>query len=243
MTVDFRKSRPDLVYLRRRLRPGEEIKTPAPAAVSTGFKLTAPVPQQVSNLPTVPIAKDDTVLSWSNPVVRLNRIESAVGSLLASHAISAAWEMLDRSTGFLYKTQEEAQKPVFSHNDNTNYAAVPEVTPAKFGNRPLVQYHKDLVVVGLRHSRKLKRVILKPEEGKSMTVGTMGGVNVTVPYYPDTVLYMSMVNKCLELRLEKYRGNVHETFRIGTYTPSSTAVKSADTTNPVQSFFNSAGRR
>lgn len=243
MTVDFKRTRSDLVFMRRRLRAGETIKTSEPAKLSSGFTLTAPVQEKVSTIPQVPTAKHDTVLNWDNPVVQLNRIESAVGSLLISHADYAAWDMLDRTTGFLYSTQQKSLENITSYKDGTVHPPLPEVTPAKFGNRPLVQYHKDLLVVGLRHARKLKRVIVKPVEGKVMTVGTMGGVNVTVPYFPDTVLYLSVVNGCVELRLEKYRGNVHETFRIGTYTPSAASVVSADTDNPVQSFFNAAGRR
>jgi len=236
MTANLTKPRPDIVYLRRRLKVGEKLPTgPVETQTTNSLSLTPPTGPVEVKLPTVPAATENTVLTAQKPAVRLNRRQSAVGSLALANVSYVAWELLDGSTGFLYSTAMPSNAAdVVNYKTGETRPALPEIVPASFKNRPVVEFHRGMLVIGLRSLKSIKRIIAVPLEGKNIEAATLNGTSVTLPYLANEVMYMSVVESCLEIRAEKFRGNIHETFRIGTYTPSTTSVQG---NNSLRSFF------
>lgn len=229
MSVDFNRPRPDVTYLRRRLKPGEQ----PPAAeipATSSLTLTPTENEEVRSVSDTTYAAQGTILTRGLPAVRLNLRTSAIGSLAITNTDHVAWQMVDGSTGYLYSTGSQArQSAVIDPKTGTSKPALPEIVPSIFKNRPALEYHKDMLVVSLRQLKRIKRFILASEVGKNIEVATIGGhFSVTLPYDPDTALYVSVVGGEVELRSEKYRNNLHHTFSIGTYTVPS---------NTLQDFF------
>lgn len=232
MTIDLKTPRNDIVFLRRRLKPGETatVKT---VTVTRGIKLGFQSNQQESTETTtvstvekisshtasIPVLKANTKLTSKNPVIRLTRMQSGIGVLTFKNVAYFAWETKNRQTGFCYS--DDSYKTDFqSTKTGQNYPFVPEISTPEFGNRDLMEYvDPDNVVLSARHINQVRRIVLMPKAGKTVTVTTVNGLSINVEYSQDTVLYMSVIDKQIELRLEKIKGNVFETFRIGTYTP------------------------
>lgn len=225
MTVDLKSPRPDLVYLRRRLKPGETLpasvtSTPVTTSLVLGSDpseqaTAAPAPGSVAGyhlIPPVPFVTKDMVLDSRNPVARFTRTTTAIGSLTVSNVDYAAWETRNQKTGFLYSTPTAE---VTDEITGETTPAYPEHLTPKYGNRALVEFKDGNLIIGLRHILNLKRLILKPKPGGSVVTNTISGLHVTVHPEPNQVLYMSTVNRHLETRLERYRGNVQDTFNIG----------------------------
>lgn len=226
MTANLTRPRPDIVYLRRRLKVGEQLPVVAQPTTTSSLRLNAPEEEelQIATLPKIPSAPLHGVLDAKHPVMRLNRRQSAVGSLLIAHAAYAAWEFVDGTTGFLYAdTASQQRAQVVNRSTGQTKAPLPEIATTTRKNRAVVEFHKEFLVVSLRALKLVKRIIIVPQLNQNLQVGTLGGSDVTLPYSDDAALYLSVVDSCVELRAEKYRGSIHETFRIGTYTPSSHA--------------------
>lgn len=232
MTIDLKNPRNDIVFLRRRLKPGETatVKT---VTVSRGIKLGFQTAQQEatetttvstvekvsSHTASIPVLKANTKLTSKNPVIRLTRMQSSIGSINFRNVAYFAWETKDRQTGFRYS--DDSYKTDFqSVKTGQNYPFVPEIATPEFGNRDLMEYiDSENVVLSARHINQVRRVVLMPKASKTLTITASNGLSINVEYAQDTVLYMSVIDKQIELRLEKIKGNVFETFRIGTYTP------------------------
>lgn len=127
-------------------------------------------------------------LGEANPVVRLNRRQSAIGSLLVAGARAVAWEDRTLTTG--------AQ-----HADGF-HAGTPVATP---GNRPLAGLQDGAGVVSLRHVRLLRRAAFIAGESP-LTIGVFDGAAAAVAARNDaglrSVLYLVRIGAVLELRAE-----------------------------------------
>jgi len=159
--------RHEITYLRRRPKVGE--KPPAPA---TGAGAKAPAPSlslKRDTQPKLPAAKvkrveGRAILTADAPTVSLTRLQSAVGSLAFDVAgageLACAWELADGEAGLVS-------------------AAADVLVSPQFGRRAIVQLYKDRLVVGLRHVRELRRLLLLASglqsEKPSRVVGELHG--------------------------------------------------------------------
>lgn len=231
MPANLTGPRPDIVFLRRRLKPGE-VSTATPAQVSapksSGLNLNRERPS--NNAPTseaskpkspvepklpgavVPFSVGLSHLKKTNDAFRLNRRQSAIGSLVVENAMVAGWQMQDGSSGYIYNTDVTATES-------------PETKPVEFMGRQLVQFHKELLIVGLRNVNKLKRLIIIPQHGKSLHAETVGGSGVLMDFEPFTVLYVSMIDSMIEFRKEEFRNTITDTFNLQTVKPEKVSNK------------------
>jgi hypothetical protein len=226
MTANLKNPRPDIVYLRRRLKRGEqlpEVKQTANISLTlTEDELPGQPP--VEALPTTPTLTKDSILGAAQPVLRLNRRQSAIGSLALANVAYVGWEMVDGTTGFLYSNVEAFHGAGgVNHSTGEPREALPEVTPKAFKKRPVLQFVGNELVVGLRHVKELKRFVAVPVPDENISVTTSNKLTILLPHSENAVLYGSVVESCVEFREEKFRGNIHETFRIGTYHPPTTS--------------------
>jgi hypothetical protein len=139
--------RHEITYLRRRPKMGERAAAPAPAAPPS-LSLGRPAQQgpKVALAPVQRVARR-AILSADAPTVTLDRRQSAIGSLAldlfggGGGTLSCAWELVEGEAGLV------------------SAALDVRVSPA-FGHRPIVQLRKDRLIVGLRHVRRLRRLLL-----------------------------------------------------------------------------------
>ncbi|MDP9905634.1 hypothetical protein [Arthrobacter bambusae] len=135
-----------------------------------------------------PTLSEVRALDETNPVVRLNERQSAIGSLLAAGPRSVAWEDEEFTTGALHVDGHSAGAPVKTS-----------------GNRPLVGFHGTSGVVSLRHVRQLRRALIIAAEAP-LTIGVFGGAAAAVvPRNSEgdrSVLYISRIGPVLEIRVE-----------------------------------------
>lgn len=214
MPANLTSPRPDIVYLRRRLKVGENAPAVEVRKTSTivlnGSSESAPdsSPLVEKTLPgaTVPNATGLTFLKETNDACRLNKRQSAIGSLIVGNAMVAGWEMLDGSSGYLY-------------NKGITATESPETEPAKFNKQALIEFHKELLIVGLKNVRNLKRLIVVPKSGETLQAETIGGTGVVMEFEPFTALYISVIDSVLEFRKEDFRGTLTETFNLHTVKP------------------------
>lgn len=214
MPANLTNPRPDIVYLRRRLKVGENAPTVEAPKSSTltlnGSKdaSTASPMFQEKALPSsaVPNASGLTFLKGVNDACRLNKRQSAIGSLIIGNAMVAGWEMHDGSSGYLY-------------NKGIASTESPETEPAKFNKQALIEFHKELLIVGLRNVRNLKRLIVVPKTGETLQAETIGGTGVVMEFEPFTALYISVIDSVVEFRKENFRGTLTETFNLHTVKP------------------------
>jgi hypothetical protein len=214
MTANLTNPRPDIVFLRRRLKVGENVPA-VEVRKSSGITLNGSpdsspnsVSVQEKSLPgaTVPNATGLTFLKEANDACRMNKRQSAIGSLIVGNAMVAGWEMQDGSSGYLY-------------NKGITATESPETEPAKFNKQALVEFHKELLVVGLKNVRNLKRLIVVPKTGETLQAETIGGTGVVMEFEPFTALYISVIDSVLEFRKEDFRGTLTETFNLHTVKP------------------------
>ena len=217
MTANLTRPRPDLVFLRRRLRKGEAApaaQEATAASPSLSLKLNraaedeptfAPSPVEEVG-PAIPAVVGVHRLKDENDACRFNPRQSAIGSLVIENARVAAWQLNDGTSGFIYPHGETETEE-------------PGTTPAEFLKRPLVQFHEGKLVVGLRHIRNLKRLIIVPKNGETMKAETVGGTGVIMDYEPFTVLYISLIDRVLEFRKEDFQRTIVETFSFATVKP------------------------
>ena len=195
MTADLTRPRPDLTYLRRRIKPGHE-PAPVTSAVAAApsrnlLSLTPDAPKPV--LPAKPGVTGRAELTTSSPVVRLNRRQSAIGSLTIDGTTLVAWETTDRATGVLTGPGSEPAMPVFA-------------------NRPVVEFHEGQLVVGLRHIHRLRRVVAAVTDQVVVTIHDGATITCT-----GGALLLSVIDGCLELRREPAPTGapITEAFTIG----------------------------
>lgn len=180
----------DVPYLRRRLKKGE---VPSGGVVSTSLKLGGPTAtgtnattssQPVSRIPTLPSVEGKVILSLEEPAVRLSRAQSAIGSLGVSGAEAFAWEGVDGFGGLVLLDGPESTAPMFS-------------------NRKLVEFHKGNLVLGLRHFKNLRRLIVGTRHGLLRTNLYDGSEIIADGGLGSNALLISRVGNQLEFRLEK----------------------------------------
>ena len=191
-------TRMDVPYLRRRLKKGETpAGTQTASTGSTSLKLggnkdsngsTGSIPltpsQAVLRIPALPQVDGKVVLSLEEPSVLLSKAQSAIGSLVISGAEAFAWEGTDGFGGLVLDDGTESKAPMHS-------------------NRRLVEFHKGDLVVGLRHFRNLRRLIVGTrsgmlrarlyDESEIIADGALGA----------NALLISRTGNQLEFRLEK----------------------------------------
>src|SRR5215213_10554774 len=136
-------SRHELGYLRRVPKLGETPAAPPPAK---GPALSLRHPSRPGQRgPVARRAQGRAILSRDAPTVTLDRRQSAIGSLafelVGSGALSCAWELGDGEAGLVSKASGVLVSP-------------------EFGRRPIVQLVERSLVVGLRHVRQLRRLLL-----------------------------------------------------------------------------------
>ena len=148
MTLDRTASRASLTYLRRRPKVGEtpppsaEPEVPAGPSLSLG-RAPKPVAEPVGT--GVRRVRGRTLLTADTPTATLDRRQSAIGSvafeIAGPGAVGALWELQDGSVGHIE-------------------ASVGTTTSPEFGRRPIVELTRGKVVVGLRHVRELRRLLI-----------------------------------------------------------------------------------
>lgn len=139
--------RHEITYLRRRPKVGERLAAPPPPA-SSSLSLGRAA-ERGPKVATAPVRRVDgrAILSADSPTVTLDRRQSAIGSLAidlfggAGGALSCAWELVDGEAGLVSAALDVRGSP-------------------EFGRRPIVQLRKEQLVVGLRHVRRLRRLLL-----------------------------------------------------------------------------------
>lgn len=187
MALDFTTLRPEIVYLRRRLKAGESLEPTSSGATSSAsspssLKLRAPDEQVTVVLPDKPLLEDSYALSAKTPVLRLNKFQSSIGSLLVEGANQFAWDVSGRFGIVRAGQQGESNVP-------------------SFGNRKLVEFYKGNLVIGLRHFQQLRRVILTGQ-GK-IVVKLPSGAEVSLNGDGEqNALYISRIKDVLEFRFE-----------------------------------------
>ena len=128
------------------------------------------------------------LLDAQTPMIRLDRRQSAIGSLLVTGATSAAWESSEHVTGAMSVD-----------------GAVSGTTIECSGNRPLVGYVDGTAAVALRHIRELRRALFIGQPSSPLTVEIFDGGNVTLPAAGGElrfILSLTAIDGVIELRAE-----------------------------------------
>ena len=127
-------------------------------------------------------------LGEAEPVLRLNALESALGSLVVTGVTSIAWEDSTLITGAAQADGGMTGSPV-----------------STTGNRPLVGFDQRDALVALRHVRSLRRALFIGRGPEIVGAQIFGGEGFTVAAGDTTqmyVLYLLRVGNLLELRAE-----------------------------------------
>ncbi|TDW31279.1 hypothetical protein [Cryobacterium psychrophilum] len=185
MSLDLLSPRPDIVFLRRRLRQGEIDTTPAPATID--FLDLSTTPEEAAEkhqpVPAKPVLTGAVTLTTALPVIRLTARQSAIGSLTVTGVNYFAWETRGRASGGVRRGRTEPRMPAFA-------------------KRPLIEFVGDDVVVGLRHVAELRRVIFAGEGG-IITLTAHGGAQILVDTAGGTmVLHLAVIGQVIEARIE-----------------------------------------
>lgn len=128
------------------------------------------------------------LLNAQTPMIRLDRRQSAIGSLLVTGATSAAWESSKHVTGAM------------SVDGTVSGTSV--TCP---GNRPLVGYVDGTAVVALRHVRELRRALFIGHPSAPLSVEIFDGGTVTLPAADGEtgyILSLTAIDGVIELRAE-----------------------------------------
>ena len=164
----------------------------APAPASPGTQAAAPAgraPVSPDLLPfAAPTIDEVSQLGETEPVLRLNARQSAVGSLIVSGADVAVWEDESRVTGSATAAGDTDGTPVRTR-----------------GNRPLVGFDDADAIVSLRHVRQLRRALFIARGSRPLGVQLFTGSTVTIAPGDDDrmfILCLSRIGNLLELRAE-----------------------------------------
>lgn len=167
-------------------RPDRETSTPASGNNASGGTNLAMGAKAQRVLPTVPYFQKNIELTLDEPVVRFDYRQSAIGSLTIDGAQAFAWETTDKLGGL-----------------EVNGGVSTDIKPPKYGNRQLVEFVDDTVVLGLRHFRELRRLVVASQES-DLTVNLYGGSKVVIDSDGgNNVLLISRIDNELECRIEK----------------------------------------
>lgn len=164
---------------------GLSLGSSSPAAAASPVRRDAPAGSLPFPAPAIDEVRE---LGDESPVLRLNRRESAIGSLIVTGASSAVWEDDELVTG--------AGTP-----DGT-ITGTPVTTP---GNRPLVGFDDSDAIVSLRHLAQLRRALFIGRGPEPLGVQIFDGSTVTVAPGDGErmfVLYLLKTGGLLELRAE-----------------------------------------
>ena len=240
MSVNLRDPKPFITYIRRRLRTGELVTSPP--SLSTSIQLVSKNNSEENSAASIsyeaPVLEHDWVFDSDHPVVRFNTRQTAIGSLVVTGVAYVAWEAQNGASGFLYApgvTPPPSNVVNAVTGELRAQSPLPEREPPRFGNRPLMEFHKGALVMSLRHYKQLRRMVIAPKDNTSLKLGTIKSPTVSMNYCPNQVLYISTVNSALELRQEQFRHSVHATFRITDRPAQETSTINTD--NSVQAFF------
>lgn len=217
MPLDMTSTRTDVGFLRRRPKLGENSAPKQATATSPGLNLSRPATGQQStvaparsgalklspttgstpvlgnrNVPParpvtqVPYLRNNTELSLDEPAVRLDFRQSAIGSLIISGAQAFVWETNTKSAGMEIKDGQSSA-----------------VHPPKFGNRSLAEFNEGKLIVGLRHFKELRRMIIGSQL-HNLVVELYDGTKIAMPSdNGNNVLLISRIDNELECRMEK----------------------------------------
>jgi hypothetical protein len=167
-------------------RPDQENAAPASENNSRGGTSLAMGAKAQRVLPTVPYLRNNIELTLDEPVVRFDYRQSAIGSLTVDGAQAFAWETTDKMGGL-----------------EVNGGISTDIKPPKYGNRQLVEFVDDTVVLGLRHFSHLRRLVVASQED-NLTVNLYGGSKVVIDTEDGSnVLLISRIDNELECRIEK----------------------------------------
>ena len=162
--------------------------TASTATASTGAA-TPPAAVSPDSLPfAAPTIDDVRELGGTDPVLRLNARESAVGSLIVSGADVAVWEDTHRVTGSAGAAGDSAGTPVTTS-----------------GNRPLVGFDEADAIVSLRHVQQLRRALFIGRGPHPLGVQIFDGATVTTARGDDSrmfILCLLRIGNLIELRAE-----------------------------------------
>jgi hypothetical protein len=121
-------------------------------------------------------------------VVRLNSLQTGIGTLLVSGVHSTAWEAADLTTGAENLNGQRTGTTVFTR-----------------GKRPLVAFHEGSVAVTLRHVKHLRRAIFVAADAPLVIRLFNGAAAAVLPSTSSgekAVLYLSRIGELIELRAE-----------------------------------------
>lgn len=148
----------------------------APAGTPTP-RATRPVAGPTASVPTLDTAA--MTLAHEEPVVRLSRLQSAIGALRIDGAGDIGWQSADGQQGI--------------SRAGTNLRGGPT-----HANRPLIERTgMQQVLVNLRHVNDLRRLAITAAD-TAVTITTAGGSAITIP----GTAYIHVVGGALELRHE-----------------------------------------
>lgn len=183
-------TRTDVPYLRRRLKKGEVSTAPVTSTSlklggsSTGNSSTNEPSVPAPRIPALPSVEGKVILSLEEPSVLLSRVQSALGSLVISGAEAFAWEGNDGFGALVLADGSESPVPMY-------------------GNRHLIEFHKGDLLLGLRHFKNFRRLIVGTrtgmlkarlyDESEIIADGALGA----------NALLISRVGNQIEFRLEK----------------------------------------
>lgn len=183
----------DVPYMRKRVKRGS-IQAAQSSSASNSLSLGSSSSLSLSGsdgsgsvapekqISLVPVLDGKTILSPEHPVVRLNPLQSAIGSLIISNAEAFAWEGLD-GYGSLVLNGDPSPAPVFN-------------------GRKLVEFHKGDIVLGLRHFKQFRRLIAGTRHG-SMKVSLYDGSEIAASGdNGDNALLFYRIGNEIEVRLE-----------------------------------------
>lgn len=143
---------------------------------------------EVQLLFPAPRIEDVYELNLVERVLRLNALQSSVGTLLVSGSTAIAWESVRHVTGGQTADGHQAGTPIRTS-----------------GNRDLVGYHGKDALIALRHVRELRRAIFINRSSSTMGVRLFSGETVALPPAKDgaqIVLLAHRIGNVLELRAE-----------------------------------------
>lgn len=180
MSADLRAPRPDITYLHRRVKRGEVSQIPA----ATTRLTLARAGDSIAEFEPWPVLAHDTELTIESPVVHLSALQSGTGSLIVDGVDAFAWEGNQRTGGLFNK--EGTVRGSMKVN----------------GNRPLLEFSGQKVIIGLKHANQLNRAVFAPSS-EELTVYTFSGKTIRMNTESGKcVLSMFRVNNIFELRRE-----------------------------------------
>lgn len=134
-----------------------------------------------------PVFHGNTELSLKNPVVRLDKIQSGIGSMSITGAQAFAWEDEKLLSGI---------KVMGGVGDSV-------VEPPMYGNRSLVEFEDGKVIMNMRHSHKMRRLVVA-SASSDLYVNLYDGSQIFAPMdFGNNALVIYRVGNEFEMRLEK----------------------------------------